>query len=171
MKIADRALVSIDYTLTLDSGEVVDRSVPGEPLDFVFGMGQVVPGLERQVGGLEPGAEVAFVVEPAEGYGLSNPGLKRELPRDRFPDGLALAAGMVFQAEGTGGRMVFRVDSVTDELVVADFNHPLAGERLHFEIRVAGVRTATNEEVAAAGHGCGCSHNQSHECGGCQGSC
>lgn len=165
MKIQDRAYVTIAYTLTLDSDEVVDRSPSGEPLGFIFGVGRMIPGLEKALRGMEKGQNSKITVEPEEGYGLPNSDLIREIPRANFPEGLDIQPGMGFEAKGPQGPMTFRVDSVTDKVVVADFNHPLAGRRLHFDVTVDEVREATPEELAALEK---CPENG---CAGCGGTC
>jgi FKBP-type peptidyl-prolyl cis-trans isomerase SlyD len=156
--------VSIDYTLKLDSGDVIDKSEAGEPLEFVFGRGQIIPGLERRLAGLEQGERATVVVEPVEGYGEVNEELFNDVPRAEFPADIEIKAGMMFNAETPHGPIRFRVREVTKDTVVADFNHPLAGERLHFDVTVAGVRDATPDEIAATdccGQHASCSH-----CGG-----
>jgi FKBP-type peptidyl-prolyl cis-trans isomerase SlyD len=158
MKIQRDVLVSIDYTLKLDSGDVVDRSGAGEPLEFVFGRGQIIPGLERRIEGMEQGQRAQIVVEASEGYGEVNEELWNHLPRSEFPADMEIQAGMMFNAETPHGPIRFRVREVTGDTVVADFNHPLAGERLHFDVTVSGVRDATPDEIAATencgGHTC-----------------
>ncbi len=167
MKVADNLHVSIDYTLSLDSGEVVDRSEPGEPLGFVYGKGQIIPGLEKALQGMEAGQSAKVTVEPEDGYGLPREDLFREIPRENFPPDLELEPGMGFEARGPHGPVVFRVHEVRDDLVVADFNHPLAGERLHFEVKISEVREPRPEELAEFfGGDCGPS-----DCGGCSGGC
>jgi FKBP-type peptidyl-prolyl cis-trans isomerase SlyD len=173
MKIQDHSYVTIAYTLSLDSGEVVDRSEPEAPLPFIFGAGQVVPGVEKQLEGVEAGKDVKFEVAPEDGYGPANPALVRPIPRKQFPEELDLETGMVFQASGGMGNVVFRIKSMTDEEVLADFNHPLAGERLHFDVRVVEVREATEEDIAAMTSRCGGSpccgdegHGDGSPCGG-----
>jgi FKBP-type peptidyl-prolyl cis-trans isomerase SlyD len=164
MQIENDALVSIDYKLTLDNGELVDESSPGDPLSFIYGMGQVVPGLEKELAGQTVGQETRITVEPEEGYGPMQPELVREMARDRFPMEMSIEVGMIFQAETPHGPVNFQVADVTEEIIKADFNHPLAGKRLHFDIRVAEVREATEDDRAAliGGHtGCG------DTCSGC----
>jgi FKBP-type peptidyl-prolyl cis-trans isomerase SlyD len=162
MKIQSDTFVSIDYTLKLDSGDVIDKSEAGEPMEFVFGRGQIIPGLERRLGGMEQGEQASVVVEAAEGYGEVNDELFNEVPRTEFPADIEIEAGMMFNAETPHGPIRFRVREVTADVVLADFNHPLAGERLHFEVTVAGVRDATPEEIADS-EGCG----QHATCGHC----
>lgn len=173
MKIEDRQYVSIDYTLTLDSGEVVDRSQGGEPLGFIFGTGQIISGLEKGLLGMEVGQSARISVEPDDGYGPVAPDMLRDIPRENFPDDVVLEPGMGFTAKGPHGPVSFRVKSVTDDVVVADFNHPLAGERLHFDVTVAEVREARAEELAALMHASDCGHDECapEDCGSCGGGC
>ena len=152
MKVEDQVYVSIDYTLTLDSGEVVDQSKAGDPLGFIFGAGQVIGGLEKGLLGMEVGQAAKITVEPEDGYGQPEPNMLRDIPRENFPGDVALEPGMGFTARGPHGPVSFRVNSVTDDVVVADFNHPLAGQRLHFDVKVAEVREPRAEELAALMH-------------------
>ena len=155
MKIQEHRYVTIDYTLTLDSGEVVDRSEPGEPLGFVTGFGQIIPGLEKGLTGMEQGQSAKITVEAGDGYGERQQQLCREIPREHFPGDAAIEPEMLFQMTGPQGVARFRVESVTDKVVVADFNHPLAGERLHFQVTVQEVREARPEDVQQCGpQGC-----------------
>lgn len=156
MKIQDRAYVSIEYTLSLDSDEVVDRSDPEKPFDFIFGGSHVIAGLEKGLLGMEQGQSAKLTVEPEEGYGQPNSELIREIPRDQFPDDMDIEVNMVFEASGPHGPVRLRVKSVSDDLVVADMNHPLAGERLHFDVKVVGVREAGAEELKALEESAGC---------------
>jgi len=156
MKIQNEVYVAIDYTLTLDSEEVVDSSEPGKPFGFIFGGGQVIMGLEKGLEGMEQGQTAKFTVEPDEGYGQPRQELFRELPREHFPGDVDLAPNMIFEGSGPQGTIRFRVESVSDDVVVADLNHPLAGERLHFEVEVVEVREARAEELEALKNHAGC---------------
>ncbi|MBE0617660.1 MAG: peptidylprolyl isomerase [Proteobacteria bacterium] len=167
MKVENRRYVTIEYSLSLDSGEVVDQSSPGEPLGFLFGTGQVIRGLEKGLEGLEAGATAKVTVEARDGYGEPNPALFREIPRENFPEEMELQPGMGFEAKGPHGPVTFRVREVRTEEVVADFNHPLAGERLHFDVKVEGVREPRAEELAQLLRG-GCDEEA---CGSCGGGC
>ncbi len=164
MKIEQRKFVSIAYTLKLDSGEVVDRSAEGEPLGFLFGSGQIIPGLESALEGRETGDTLQVTVTPEQGYGLPREELFREIPRENFPEDLVLEPGMGFEASGPHGPVTFRIREVRDDDVVADFNHPLAGERLHFDVTVEDVREARAEELAGLFQG-GCDPNACSSCG------
>ena len=162
MDIQDKAHVEIEYSLTLDSGEVVDNSTPEAPLGFVFGSNQIIPGLETKLAGMAAGQSAKLVVDAAEGYGDRDEELVQLVPREHFPDGMEVQVGMVFQASTAGGPATMRVNEVAEESVKADFNHPLAGERLTFDIKVLTVREATKEELAEL---------EGHGSGGCGGEC
>lgn len=162
MKIADKSFVAIDYSLSLDSGEEIDKSEPGKPLAFVYSSGQVIPGLEKELLGQEAGYETEFTVDAVNGYGEARPELIREIPRDRLPQGVDLKPGMAFQAEGPQGAIPFTLKEVKDDTVTIDMNHPLCGENLHFKVKVVEVRQATDEEIAASA---GCGHECCDSCG------
>lgn len=166
MKIAEGKFVAIDYTLKLDSGEIVDSSEPGEPLGFICGSGQIIPGLEQQLEGREAEANFVAVVDAADAYGERDEGLIDEIPRKNFPADLEIEPGMQFSARGHGGPVSFNVVSVDDDKIVADFNHPLAGQRLHFEVKIAEVREPTAEEIEelTADHS-SCGEHTCHGCG------
>ena len=149
MKIEDQIYVAIEYTLTLDSDEVVDQSSPGKPFGFIFGAGLVIPGLEKGLEGMKEGQNAKLTVEAEEGYGQPRQELFRELPREHFPADADIEPNMIFEADGPHGPVRFRVESVSDEVVVANLNHPLAGERLHFDLKVTEVREARAEELEA----------------------
>ncbi|MCU0691086.1 MAG: peptidylprolyl isomerase [Polyangiaceae bacterium] len=166
MRIQNDCYVAIDYKLTLESGEVVDQSEPGTPLGFVFGRGMMVPGLERQLEGMEQGESAAITVEAEEGYGAHRPELLREVPRSNFPDDVDVRPGMSFQAMGPHGPLLVSVSSVQGDTVSVDLNHPLAGKRLQFDVKVTESREATEEEIEALSASCA-----PHECAGCDGSC
>jgi FKBP-type peptidyl-prolyl cis-trans isomerase SlyD len=149
MKVVKGAAVSLDYSLHLGDGDVIDRSSPGDPLVYLHGEGQIVPGLERELEGKEAGAKLQVTVPPPDGYGESDPNGVQKVPRAAFPAGFQLAAGQELMAEGPGGEpLPFVVQAVEGETVTVDFNHPLAGKTLHFEVQVLEVREATAEELA-----------------------
>lgn len=161
MKIASGSVVGIDYSLHLGDGRVVDASEPGEPLTYLHGEGQIVPGLETALEGLGVGDQKKVVVAPGEGYGEHDPKGMQEVPRAAFPPGFEPQAGMELTAEGQDGEPVpFVVREVRPEAIVIDLNHPLAGKTLHFEVTVREVRAATAEEVAH-GHAHG-AHGHDH---------
>lgn len=148
MKIEDGQVVSIHYTLTLDNGEVVDSSDGGDPLEYLHGASNIVPGLERQLTGRAVGDRVNAVVQPGEGYGDRDEDAIQSVPRTAFPGDVAIEAGMQFFAHlPEGGEQPIWVVAVDDETVTVDPNHPLAGEVLNFAVEVTGIRAATEEEM------------------------
>ena len=148
MKIAKDSVVAIEYRLHLGDGQVVDESEPGEPLEYLHGYEQIVPGLERELEGKEAGAALKVVVQPKDGYGDIDPDGVEEVPRTEFPEGMELKAGSILSAtDDEGDEGDFLVKEVKGDTVVVDFNHPFAGKTLHFEVTVRGVRQATEEEL------------------------
>lgn len=146
MKVENGTVVAIDYKLHLGDGEVLDESEPGSPLSYIHGVGSIVPGLERALEGLEPGASLQVVVTPEDGYGVYNDAGVQEVPKKAFGGELP-DLGEQYTARGPNGEMVpFVVKELKEEVVVVDLNHPLAGKTLHFEVTVREVRPATAEE-------------------------
>ncbi len=158
MKITENKYVEIDYTLTVD-GKVVDKSEPNDPLGFVSGTGQIVPGLDNAIQGKETGDAVNVSFSAEDGYGPVEESLLQKLPKDNFPADLKIEPDMVFQAETPHGTMSFRIAEVKDDCVIADLNHPLAGKSLTFDVVIREVRDATDEELNPS-----CDE---HECTGC----
>lgn len=165
MQVSENKYVSIDYTLTLESGEVVDKSEAGEPLGFIVGSGQIIPGLERELVGLEQGAQKRVTVEPDDGYGAHEPDLVQILPREAFPTDIKLEAGVSFHVRGPHGPVRLTVNEVNEQEVKVDLNHPLAGKRLCFDIKLVEVREPTEAELEEL-HSC-----SDGDCGGCGGGC
>jgi FKBP-type peptidyl-prolyl cis-trans isomerase SlyD len=159
MNIADKVFVAFDYRLTLDSGEEVDRSPEGQPLAFITGASQIIPGLEKAMMGMKAGDNLKISVESEDAYGQVNSDLLQDVPRKHFPDDIELKSGMIFQTKGPQGTIPCNIKEIKDEnTVIVDFNHPLAGERLHFDVNIVTVREATAEELSglSSGSGCGC---------------
>jgi FKBP-type peptidyl-prolyl cis-trans isomerase SlyD len=166
MKIQNDCYVEIDYRLTSDTGEVLDESEPDHPLAFIFGRGQMIPGLEMKMEGMGEGEEAKITVEAEDGYGLVREELFREMPKDSFPEDLELTPGMHLRASGPHGPLTLTVKSVQEDTVTIDLNHPLAGQRLHFDVKVVESREATDEEILAMSASC-----SPDACAGCGGSC
>ncbi len=148
MKIAKDAAVSFNYTLTDETGEVLDSSQGREPLTYLHGHDQIIPGLERQLEGLETGAKVELDVPAAEAYGEHRSDLLYEVERSRFDDEVDLEVGNQVMAQGASEPVVLTINAVSDDTVVLDANHPLAGKDLNFAVEVTEVREATEEELA-----------------------
>ena len=148
MKISKDRVVCMDYTIRLGNGRVVESSVGQEPLTYLHGRRQIVPGVERAIEGLDAGALLEVVVPPAEAYGDRDPSGVFVVPRAAFPSGEEIGPGMMFSASRPDGKSItFRVVEANDELVLVDTNHPLAGETLHISIHVHSVRSATTDEL------------------------
>lgn len=146
--IANDIVVSLDYVLKLEDGDVVDSSDGRNPLEFLQGHGEIISGLEQALYGMAAGDEKRVVVEPADGYGEVDPAEIRSVPRDTFPPDLELTPGKALQMRDQQGEVFTAyVEDVRPDGVVLDFNHPLAGETLYFDVRVTTVRTATDEEL------------------------
>lgn len=147
MQVADNKVVKIHYTLKNEAGEVLDSSENREPLSYIHGQGNIIPGLEKALTGEESGAEVEVTVEPAEGYGEHHEQLIQDVPRSAFEGVDEVKPGMQFQAQTEAGPRVITVKEVGAEEVKIDGNHPLAGERLHFKVQIEEVRDASEQEL------------------------
>lgn len=147
MQIADRTVASFHYTLTDPEGQVVDSSRDREPLPYLHGTGQIVPGLEKAMAGRSAGDTFQIVVPASEGYGDANPDMLQTVPRAAFPENAEIEPGMQFEAQGPMGPIGVVVRSADAESVTIDANHPLAGMPLHFDIEIVEVREASVEEV------------------------
>lgn len=163
MQIADGTVVAMDYALKDDEGTLIDQSQPGQPMAYLHGHKNIIPGLESALSGKEAGDQVEVRVAPEDGYGEPNPALEQVVPKDRFQGVESLDVGMQFQASTDQGPISVRVVKVEDENVTVDGNHPLAGKHLNFAVTVQDVRAASEDEIAH-GH----VHQEGEE-GGCCG--
>jgi len=148
MLIGQNSVVSIDYELTNDAGELLDASPKSQPLTYLHGASNIIAGLENELTGKAVGSQFKVTVPPEQGYGTHQPQLVQTVPRDAFPDPDDIQAGMRFTAQSDNGTLSVVVTGVTDDSVTVDANHPLAGQVLHFSVNVAAVRDATQEEIA-----------------------
>jgi len=148
MRIEKGRVVDIDYSLHLGDGKVVDHSDPGEPLSYLHGEGEIVPGLESALEGAEVGDRRQVSVSPGDGYGEYDPGGIQRVPRQAFPPDFQPQAGMELSAQGPDGdEVAFLIQRVEPDAVTIDLNHPLAGKTLHFDVTVREVREATPDEL------------------------
>ncbi|WP_034386850.1 peptidylprolyl isomerase [Deinococcus sp. YIM 77859] len=145
MNITQDKVVEIDYVLKVD-GEVVDRSEPGEPLVYLHGHNNIIPGLERALEGKKAGDSLHVTVQPEEGYGERDEDNVDELDRADFDDEVEVGATYYAQAED-GSVLPFTVVGIEGDRVQVDFNPPLAGQVLNFDVTVRHVRDATPEEL------------------------
>ena len=140
--VQEGSIVSIEYTLTDDDGRVIDTNVGKELLTFVQGAGQIVSGLEKELHGLKAGEQKKVRVKPEDGYGMPSPQAFQEMPRESIP-AEAQKQGVALMAKGPDGRAIpIRVHEVKEKTVVVDFNHPLAGKTLNFDVRIKDIKAA-----------------------------
>lgn len=148
MEIADQRAVLMHYTLTNDKGDVLDSSRGNEPLAYLHGGGNIIPGLEKALVGKKAGDTLQVKVAPAEGYGERDERLIQQVPRRAFQGVKDIQPGMSFHAQGERGPMQVTVTRVAGDMVTVDGNHPLAGETLNFDVEIVEVRAATAEEMS-----------------------
>jgi FKBP-type peptidyl-prolyl cis-trans isomerase SlyD len=147
----------MEYTLRVD-GEVLDTSEGQEPLQFLAGHGNIIPGLEREMLGMKIGDSKDVVVTPVDGYGEFDEEAYMDVPRQDFPKDMPVEEGLELNVSDDEGKSRYaRVDSIDGETVRLNFNHPLAGAELHFSVKVVGLREPTDVEkehghVHAGGH-------------------
>ena len=172
MAIQDNQVVSIEYEVR-DGDKVVDSNMGGAPLVFMYGKGQIIPGLENGIKDMNIGDKADVLVKPADAYGEYNPEATQEVPKEQFA-GIDLTEGMTLYGQGEdGGTVQVTVKEIKDDSVVIDFNHPLAGKELMFTVAINNVRDASPEEALSGvpvenqqedegccgtggGSGCGC---------------
>ena len=160
MQIAERKVASFHYTLTNDAGDVLDSSGGREPLAYLHGAGNIVPGLETEMAGHVAGDKFSVDVAPTDGYGDYIEELVQIVPRESFQGVDDLAIGMQFQAQTGQGSLAVVVTEINDDEVTVDGNHPLAGETLHFAVEIVEVRDASEEEITHGHvHGAGGHHH------------
>jgi FKBP-type peptidyl-prolyl cis-trans isomerase SlyD len=153
-------VVLIHYTLKDDDGKVIDSSDGGEPLAYIQGHGNLVPGLEKALEGKKDGDTAAVTLPPGDGYGTRNEALVQRVPKRSLQGSGEIRKGMQFQAQTDEGLRVFTVTAVVGDMVSLDGNHPLADQTLHFDVEIVSVREATAEELEHGHvHGAGGHHH------------
>jgi FKBP-type peptidyl-prolyl cis-trans isomerase SlyD len=160
MPIAQNSVVTIHYTLKDDAGDVIDSSREGDPIAYLHGHGNLVPGLERELEGKSTGDKVNVSVTPEQGYGEYDKQLVQQVPR-RALQGIAnVKVGMRLQAQTPQGPRAVVITRLVGDMVTIDGNHPLAGKNLNFDVEITDVRDATEEELAHGHvHGAGGHHH------------
>ncbi|MEW6179776.1 MAG: peptidylprolyl isomerase [Chloroflexota bacterium] len=153
--VQDGVVVALEYTLWVD-GEVVDASRE-EPLEYLHGFNNIIPGLEKELYGLHAGDEKEIIVHAEQAYGLYHPEGVFELPKSQFPPSFPFEIGYPFRVRTDKGQILnARIVGIKEEMVEIDTNHPLAGKDLRFFVRIAGIRQATAEELVAGRVGGAC---------------
>jgi FKBP-type peptidyl-prolyl cis-trans isomerase SlyD len=154
--VQDGIVVSIEYTLHVD-GELLDSSEGQGPLQFLAGYGNIIPGLENEMMGMKIGDSKDVVVQPADGYGEFDDEAFMNVPRDQFPKDMKLEVGAELTVRDNEDQARYaHVDSIEGEAVTLNFNHPLAGDELHFHVKVVALREPNEEELE---------HGHVHEAG------
>lgn len=155
-EVADDIVVSMDYILTVN-GEVLDSSEDSDPLEFLQGHQNIVPGLERELYGMKVGDSKKVTVEPEDGYGTVDKDAFLEIARDEFPEDIPLEVGVELDLRDEDGEvMSATISDVQGDMIQLDLNHPLAGETLEFDITITALRPPTDEELEHGhvhGHG------------------
>lgn len=170
-KVEKDLVVSMEYTLTVD-GEVVDSSKEDGPIDFIQGKGNIIPGLEKELYGMKIGDEKKVKVVASEAYGEYDPEAVEEVPLSDFPSDIPIEVGVELAVEDEDGEAMSAViEEVGKDTITLNFNHPLAGKDLNFDVKIIGLRAATAEELE---HGhthsdgeCDCDGDCDCEDGGC----
>ena len=147
MQIEPQKVVTLNYTLKDNDGNVIDQSNDGS-FAYLHGAQNIIPGLENALTGKTKGDALEVEVEPAQGYGERDPAKAQQVGRDMFPEDTEIEVGMQFHAQGPNGEtMVVTIAEVEGDNVVVDGNHPLAGVALNFAVEIMDVRDATSEEL------------------------
>ena len=134
--------VSIEYTLTLEDKSVIDSNVDAEPLSFIQGSHEIIPGLENALVGMKAGESKKVTVKPEAAYGLVNKDAVSEVKKEQVPQD-ALKVGAVLQGQSPDGKVILaRVVEIKEETVLLDYNHPLAGQTLYFDVKILDVQEA-----------------------------
>ena len=164
--IENNQVVSMEYEVKEEgTNEILDSNIGGKPSEFIMGAGEIIKGLEEAVAQMSVGDKQEVIVAPMNAYGEYNSEYVQEVPRDQFV-GIDLQQGMTLFGQGENGETVqVIVKDFNDEVVIVDYNHPLAGKTLHFNVTILGARVATEKELT-----CGLHHHEHHHGeGGCCG--
>jgi FKBP-type peptidyl-prolyl cis-trans isomerase SlyD len=157
--VKDGQIVSMEYTLRVE-GEVIDSSEGGAPLEYLQGAGNIIPGLEQAMNGMKIGESKQVTVAAADGYGEADEEAFVAVPREHFPEHIPAEVGIELQVQNEQGQtMHARIEKVSESEITLNFNHPLAGKELKFDVKVVGLRDATEEEMEHGhAHGDGHAH-------------
>ncbi len=165
MEISNNMLVKMHYKGTLDDGSVFDDSNGKDPLEFVFGLGMIIPGLESELEGLKARDKKTIKVESKDAYGPVISEAIQEVPKSQFPPELKLEVGAQLAAQGPHGVIPVRIADIKEDSVVVDMNHPLAGKDLTFEVEIVEVRESTPEDIHKFMPQPSCSGSDCSSCG------
>jgi FKBP-type peptidyl-prolyl cis-trans isomerase SlyD len=141
-RVREGSRVALEYTLSDETGKVIESNKGKEPMSYIHGKGQIIPGLEKELSGMKVGEEKKVQVKPEDGYGPVNPEAFQEISKDKLPPE-ALKVGTMLMAQGPQGQGIpARVHEIKDNTVIMDFNHPMAGKTLSFDIKISEIKTA-----------------------------
>ena len=159
MKNTENPVVSIHYTLTNKTGEKLDSSIGAEPLSYLHGSGNIIPGLDSALSDSTVGDKLTVTIEPADAYGERNEQKIQTVSKDMFQGMDKVEVGMQFQADSSTGPALVTITEIEGDNITIDGNHPLAGEQLTFAVEVMDIRSATETEIEHGHiHGAGCNH-------------
>lgn len=159
-KIDNNLVVSFNYTLKDADGNIIDQSPEGQPLPYLHGAGNIIPGLENALLGKTVGEKISVHVPAAQAYGEYNPDLVDTVPKEMFQGIDNIEVGMQFQAQTDHGVQIVTVKAVENDEIVVDANFPLAGQDLNFDVEIVDIREATAEEIEHGHvHGVGGHHH------------
>lgn len=140
-------VVSMEYTLHVD-GEEIDSSKGQDPLQFLVGYGNIISGLEREMMGMKVGDSKDVVIQPADAYGEYDDAAFMDVPRSEFPTDMPVQEGLELSVRDDQGQSRYaRIDTIEGDTVTLNFNHPLAGDELHFNVKIVDLREPTKEEL------------------------
>ena len=161
MQIAKDKVVLINYILKNDAGEVIDSSEGSDPLAYLHGAENIIPGLENALLGKVAGDALSVTIPPEEAYGMMDESKIQSVPKDMFEDAGEVLVGSQYHAAGPdGGHITITVTEISDDMVTIDANHPLAGEQLSFDVTIMEIRDASAEELEHGHvHGAGGHHH------------
>ena len=148
MQVQKNKVVAIDYKLTDAKGAMIDSSADHGPLTYIQGIGNLIPGLEKELEGKKTGDNLKVTIAAKDGYGERNDSLCQVVPRSQFESTEGLEVGMQFEVETEQGELVVSVTKIEGDKVTVDGNHPLAGVELHFDVTIKSIRDASAEEIA-----------------------
>ena len=149
MQVSEQKVVTMNYEVADDQGQLIDRSEEGDPLAYIHGNGQLIPGLETALEGRGKGDKVAVDVPPEQGYGERDEEGVQTVARNQFDDSVEIEVGMQFEAQDDDEEhQIVTVVAVDGENITLDTNHPLAGKSLRFEVEILDVRDASAEELS-----------------------
>jgi FKBP-type peptidyl-prolyl cis-trans isomerase SlyD len=143
-QIREGSQVALEYTLSDEAGTVIESNKGKQPMSYIHGKSQIIPGLEKELSGMKVGEEKKIQVKPEDGYGPVNLDAFQEVPKDKLPPE-ALKVGAMLIAQGPQGQGIpVRVHEIKDATVIMDFNHPMAGKTLSFDVKVSEIKTPEN---------------------------